>query len=87
MSRGPAFAGPPTHRQPFPLCHHHLIAPISLVPTVSEVIRTLISVYKDLFKVPALSDAVMFQHFAQTVLVVDEVCKEVSALATKGQGL
>lgn len=45
---------------------------------VSEVLRLLISVYKDVFRVPSLSDTVFFQNYAQTMLVIDEVCKEAS---------
>jgi hypothetical protein len=45
---------------------------------VAEVLRTLIGVYKEAFKVPTLSDAVMFDNYAQTIIVLDEVCKEVS---------
>lgn len=43
---------------------------------MSEVLRTLIEVYKEVFRVPALSDAVLLQHYPQTLLVVDEVCRE-----------
>ena len=45
--------------------------------SVSEVLRTLISMYKELFKA-ALSDVLFFQNYPQIMLVVDEVCKEVS---------
>ena len=43
---------------------------------MSEVLRTLISVYKELHRVPALTDTVLLQSFPQTILVIDEVCKE-----------
>ena len=48
---------------------------------VAEVLRTLIGVYTEAFRVPALSDALLFSNYAQTILVVDEVCKEVSRSA------
>ncbi len=44
--------------------------------TVSEVLRTLIEVYKEVFRAPTLTDALLLQHYAQTMLVVDEVCRE-----------
>lgn len=40
-------------------------------------LRALIGAYKEAFKVPTLSDALLFANYAQTILVVDEVCKEV----------
>lgn len=44
---------------------------------MSDILRIIIGCYKDIFKVPALSDTVLLQSFAQTALVIDEVCKEV----------
>lgn len=45
---------------------------------VSEILKTIIGCYKEIFKVQALSDTALLQNFAQTALVIDEVCKEVS---------
>ena len=44
---------------------------------VSEVLRTLIDVYKEVFKAPILTDVIMLQNYPQTILTIDEVCKEV----------
>ena len=45
-------------------------------PAVSEVLRTLIAVYKEIFKAPTLTDVVLLQNYPQTILTIDEVCKE-----------
>lgn len=43
---------------------------------MSELLRCLIAAYKDAFR-SNLSDAVLLANYAQTALVVDELCKEV----------
>ncbi|KAH7618943.1 hypothetical protein NADE_005791 [Nannochloris sp. 'desiccata'] len=43
---------------------------------VSEVLKTLIDAYKEIFKAPELTDAILLQNYPHTILVVDEVCKE-----------
>lgn len=43
---------------------------------VYELLQALIQIYKDIFKVPSLSDTILFQNFAQTIIVIDEACKE-----------
>lgn len=52
-------------------------APVSLLPVVAEVLRAIIGTYRELFKAPALTEAVLFSNYAATALVVDEVCREV----------
>ena len=32
--------------------------------------------YKEIFKTPELTDAILLSNYAQTILVIDEVCKE-----------
>jgi hypothetical protein len=49
---------------------------------VAEVLRAIIGCYKDLFKA-TLTDAILFSNYAQTVLVIDEVCKEVRHTRTR----
>lgn len=44
---------------------------------VAEVLRAIIGTYRELFKAPALTEAVLFSNYAATALVVDEVCREV----------
>jgi hypothetical protein len=44
---------------------------------VAEVLRAIISAYRDLFKAASLTDGVLLANYALAVLVVDEVCKEV----------
>ena len=41
---------------------------------MAELLRLLISTYKEMFKSAQLTDTLLFQHYATTVLVVDEVC-------------
>lgn len=44
---------------------------------VAEVLRTLIDIYKEVFKVPSLTDAILLQNYPTTILVIDEVLKQV----------
>jgi hypothetical protein len=44
--------------------------------SVCEVVRTAIGAYLDVFKVQALTASLLFQNWAQTILVMDELCKE-----------
>lgn len=43
---------------------------------LSEVLRVIISTYREIFKAPSLTDAVLFSNYAVTALVVDEVVRE-----------
>jgi hypothetical protein len=43
---------------------------------VAVVLNTLVDVLKELTKGQALTDVLLFQNYAQTVLVIDELCKE-----------
>jgi hypothetical protein len=49
---------------------------LSLVFPVSEVLKTLINAYKEIFKAPELTDTILLANYPQTIFVVDEVCKE-----------
>ena len=44
---------------------------------MSEVLRAIISTYREVFKAPNLTDAVLFSNDAVAALVVDEVVREV----------
>lgn len=44
---------------------------------VSEILNALISIYKQLFRVNTLTDAVLFSKYPQTALALDEVLREV----------
>ena len=44
---------------------------------VSEILNSLISIYKQLFRVNTLTDAVLFSKYPQTALALDEVLREV----------
>ena len=46
---------------------------------MAEVLRTIIAVYREVFKAAALTDALLFSNYALAALVVDEVCREVRA--------
>lgn len=46
---------------------------------MAEVLRAIIGTYRELFKAPALTEAVLFSNYALTALVVDEVCREVGS--------
>ncbi|EFN53185.1 hypothetical protein CHLNCDRAFT_137003 [Chlorella variabilis] len=43
---------------------------------LAEVLRTIIAVYREVFKAAALTDALLFSNYALAALVVDEVCRE-----------
>ncbi|KAL4431611.1 hypothetical protein ABPG77_001453 [Micractinium sp. CCAP 211/92] len=43
---------------------------------LAEVLRVIISTYREVFKAPNLTDAVLFSNYAVAVLVVDEVVRE-----------
>ena len=55
---------------------HHLHA-LPTCHAVSEVLRAIISTYREVFKAPNLTDAVLFSNYAVAALVVDEVVREV----------
>lgn len=44
---------------------------------VSEILNALINIYKQLYRVSTLTDAVLFSKYPQTALALDEVLKEV----------
>lgn len=56
-------------------CQHDALAPHR---AVSEILNSLIKVYKQIFRVNTLSDTVLFSKYPQTALVLDEVLKEAS---------
>ena len=39
-------------------------------------LRVIISTYIDIHKNQTLNDDILFQNWAQTIMVIDEVCKE-----------
>lgn len=53
---------------------------------VAEVLRAIIGTYRELFKAPALTEAVLFSNYAATALVVDEVCREVGGVGAGRSG-
>lgn len=44
---------------------------------LSEILRAVITLLMDMFKVAVLSDGVIFSRYVQTALILDEVLKEV----------
>lgn len=48
----------------------------SYISAVGIVLRAIIDTLKELTRAPTLTDALLFQNYAQTILVLDEVCKE-----------
>lgn len=52
-----------------------------------EVLRAIIGAYRELFKAPALTEAVLFSNYALTALVVDEVCREVGCGCCPASGV
>lgn len=56
-----------------------LLCPSLACPcAVSEILNSLIKVYKQIFRVNTLTDGVLFSKYPQTALVLDEVLKEAS---------
>lgn len=79
---------PPWQLASFSFCQAAIHVPLnarlwvisSCCPAVAEVLRVIISTYREVFKAPNLTDAVLFSNYAVTVLVVDEVVREVSTM-------
>lgn len=50
---------------------------------LADILRSIIGIYKDMFKVATLSDGVLFSRYAQAALIIDEVIKEVRVVGLR----
>lgn len=65
---------------------HTSLQTLSHPHAVSEILNALINIYKQLFRVSTLTDAVLFSKYPQTALTLDEILKEASTgLRAAGQ--
>ena len=65
---------------PGPLHNPHPPPPpprLDSLAAVTELLRCIIAVYRELFKSPALTAAALLSNIGLTALVVDEACREV----------